>query len=93
MVAIFKDYYYILGVSHFSSKSEINLAYKTLVREYHPDRNRQLTKEESTIKTALLNEAREYLNNDVLRKAYDTNYINRFNLRLPVKYQKLFDEE
>ncbi len=39
------NYYNILGVSFASSKEEVSLAYKTLIKQYHPDKVANLGKE------------------------------------------------
>ena len=35
-----EDYYKILGVSENASTDEIEKAFRTLAKEYHPDRNK-----------------------------------------------------
>ena len=40
------DYYLELGVSKHASEQEIKLAYRTLAKKYHPDRNKALDAED-----------------------------------------------
>ena len=64
-----KDLYEILGLDSDSTKEEIKIAYRKLVRIYHPDVNK--TKEaENYFK--LLNNAAETLLDDTKRLQYDT---------------------
>lgn len=39
------NYYTVLGVSQSSTKEEVSLAYKTLIKKYHPDKVLNLGKE------------------------------------------------
>jgi DnaJ-class molecular chaperone len=63
-----KDYYKILGVPRNASKQDLKKAYKKLVLEWHPDRNKN-PNAETLMKE--INLAWEVLSNDVLRKQYD----------------------
>ena len=64
-----KNLYEILGLDSDSTKEEIKIAYRKLVRIYHPDVNK--TKEaENYFK--LLNNAAETLLDDTKRLQYDT---------------------
>ena len=42
------DYYLELGVSKHASEQEIKLAYRTLAKKYHPDRNKALDAEDKS---------------------------------------------
>ncbi len=64
----YKDYYSALGVARDASPDEIKRAYRKLVRQYHPDRNKASHAEH---KTKELNEAYEVLGNADKRAAYD----------------------
>lgn len=64
-----KNLYEILNLSPNSSKEEIKIAYRKLVRIYHPDVNQ--TKEAETY-FKLLNNAAETLLDDAKRLQYDT---------------------
>ncbi|MBN1618583.1 molecular chaperone DnaJ [Candidatus Dojkabacteria bacterium] len=63
-----RDYYEILGVSKEASSSEIKKAYRKLVKEYHPDHNKESGAEE---KFREIRDAYEVLSNDEKRRAYD----------------------
>ena len=61
------DYYTILEVSPTATLAEIKRAYRRLVRQYHPD----LNKEALDIHIKRLNEAYDILGDAVRRAAYD----------------------
>ena len=50
-----KDYYKILEISENASEEVVHMAYKALVKKYHPDENNQ--SENSKDKMVELNEA------------------------------------
>ncbi len=64
-----KNLYEILNIGYSATKDEIKLAYKKLVRIYHPDINKS---KDAEIKFKLLNNAYEILSDDIKRKNYDT---------------------
>ncbi|MEM4184398.1 MAG: DnaJ domain-containing protein [Nitrososphaerota archaeon] len=63
-----KDYYEILGVPRNASKEEIKKAYRRLVLQYHPDRNKSPEAEE---KFKEISEAYAVLMDDEKRRMYD----------------------
>ncbi len=63
-----KDYYEILGVPRNASKEEIKRAYRRLVLQYHPDRNKSPEAEE---KFKEISEAYAVLTDDEKRRIYD----------------------
>ena len=68
-----ENYYDILEVSKNASPEIIEKAYKTLVKKYHPDlqKNEEKNKYEEKIKK--INEAYDILSNPEKRKNYDLN--------------------
>lgn len=64
-----KDYYKILDTSPTATADEIKLAYRKLVKQYHPDRHPGNAQFEALIKE--INEAYEVLGNPDERFAYD----------------------
>lgn len=67
MKQVLKNYYEILGVQKSASKEEIKAAYRKLVKEYHPDLNKDV--DENILKE--INEAYHVLSDDQKRKEYD----------------------
>lgn len=63
-----KDYYEILGVPRNATKDEIKKAYRKLVLQYHPDRNKSPDAEE---KFKEISEAYAVLSDDEKRRIYD----------------------
>lgn len=63
-----KDYYEILGVPRNATKEEIKKAYRRLVLQYHPDRNKSPDAEE---KFKEISEAYAVLMDDEKRRIYD----------------------
>nr|BBH90397.1 hypothetical protein KTC_51480 [Thermosporothrix sp. COM3] len=73
-----KDFYAILGVPRTATQEEIKLRYRTLVRQYHPD----LNKEASDNRIKELNEAYDTLGNEAKRARYDIEFLEEMRYRL-----------
>lgn len=63
-----RDYYEVLGVPRNASKEEIKKAYRRLVLQYHPDRNKSPDAEE---RFKEISEAYAVLSDDEKRRVYD----------------------
>lgn len=72
---IFKDYYQILGVSRQASAKELQTAYYSMSKKWHPDVN---CSTEATKRMQDLNEAYTLLKDPQQRKRYDVEY-DRFS--------------
>ena len=70
------NYYELLGISEIATKEEIKKAYKTQMKNWHPDINKSEEAPEMSIK---LNEAKETLLDDDKRKAYDLSLRKEVN--------------
>lgn len=66
------NYYELLGVKKDASNEEIKNAYKTLMKKWHPDLNKD---ENAASMSAKINEAKEVLLDEEKRKDYD-EYLN-----------------
>lgn len=66
-----EDYYKILEVSENATAEEIKKAYRSLAKEYHPDKNDD--SEESKQIFQKISEAYQILSDPVKRKTYDSN--------------------
>src|SRR2546421_10607852 len=64
-----RDYYEVLGVPRTASADEIKKAHRKLVRQYHPDVNKNNKASEEKFKEA--QEAYDVLSDPAKRKAYD----------------------
>lgn len=65
------DHYYTLGVYRSASKTDIEKAYRELIKKWHPDKN--LDRHLAQQKMAEINKAYEILGNDRNRMEYDYN--------------------
>ena len=79
-----KDYYQLMGLSREATGDEIRKAYRKLVMEYHPDRNRNNPDCEGRMKE--INEAYQVLGDEEKRRQYDLFNRQSFNRR--VYYQE-----
>ena len=70
-----RNYYEILGVSRNASADEIKKTYRTLARQYHPDRNPGNKAAEERFKD--INEAYEILSDQTRRLQYDQSQNNK----------------
>lgn len=68
-----KDYYKILGVDRSAGEREINKAYRTAAKTYHPDKAQAkgVSKEDAEKKMASINEAYEVLSDPELKQRFD----------------------
>lgn len=64
-----KDYYEILGVNKNASSDEIKKAYRTLAKEWHPDKNQNNKEAEEKFKE--ISEAYEHLSDTDKKAKYD----------------------
>jgi curved DNA-binding protein len=69
MIMDYKDYYQVLGVAKNASEKEIKSAYRTLARQYHPDKNPGDKAAEQRFKE--VSEAYTVLSDPDKRKKYD----------------------
>jgi len=65
------DFYKILGVSRSASQKEVQKAYRTLARKYHPDRVSDEEKEQAKTRFQKIQEAYDVLGDPEKRKLYD----------------------
>lgn len=66
------DYYQILGLHHTATSTQIRMAYKRLVMQYHPDRNPGNAIAEEMIRQ--VNEAYDVLSDPVKKSRYDSRF-------------------
>ena len=67
-MAVKRDYYEVLGISHDASSEDIRKAFRKLAFQYHPDRNHD---DGASEKFKEVNEAYEVLSDADKRAAYD----------------------
>jgi len=92
-----KDYYIVLGVSRGANLNKIKKAYRTVIKQHHPD---VAQTNESTERFLEIREAYETLSNQVKRKSYDAQLAEQGS-RVPVSRtsgsietrRTLFDEQ
>ncbi len=65
----FKDYYKTLGIGRTATPVEVKSAYRTLAKQFHPDKNPGDSSAEERFKE--INEANEVLTDPARRKLYD----------------------
>lgn len=75
-----RDYYAILGLPRTATPAEIDAAFRTLARKYHPDL--QPEQEDATAQFKLASEAHEVLSDAERRREYDRTH--RPRRRVPV---------
>ena len=71
-----KNYYEILEVDKSASDEIIKVAYKSLVKKYHPDLKEGIEKNIAEEKIKIINEAYDILSNPVKREKYNKTLIN-----------------
>lgn len=65
------DYYRVLNLPHDATLDQIHSAFRSLAREYHPDRNRGSRAGEAASHMVLINEAYTCLSDSSRRRGYD----------------------
>ena len=76
MIQLKKNYYDILEVNKNASPEIIEKAYKTLIKKYHPDLQKNELKNEYEEKIKKINEAYEILSDTEKRRIYNLNLKN-----------------
>ena len=90
IITMDKNYYEILEVDKNASSEIIDKAYKTLVKKYHPDLQKQDDKKQTGEILKALNEAYETLSNPTKKVLYDQNLKNKTISQ--EEYDKLYKE-
>jgi len=75
-----KDYYIVLGVSRGANLNKIKKAYRTVIKQHHPDLTQT---EDSTEKFLEIREAYETLSDEAKRRSYDQKLEDRGS-RIPL---------
>ena len=65
------DYYRVLNLPHDATLDQIHSVFRSLAREYHPDRNRGSRAGEAASHMVLINEAYTCLSDSSRRRGYD----------------------
>lgn len=65
-------YYKTLNVNHDATYEELRRAYKKLALKWHPDKNQDVSKEESEAKFKQIYEAYNFLSDPNKREIYDS---------------------
>ncbi len=84
----FKDYYKILNVAKSAKEDEIKKSYRTLAKQWHPDKNPNNKKAEDKFKE--IAEAYDVLSDSVKRKKFD-DFINVSTTKTNYSYKKASD--
>ena len=87
-----KDYYQILWVNQNATKKEIEKAFRKLAMKYHPDKAPAGKKKEYGEKFKEINEAREVLTNDELKKEYDYYLKNKEEFWLIDEFESYLED-
>jgi DnaJ-class molecular chaperone len=77
-----RDYYAILGLSRTATPAEIDAAFRSLAKKYHPDA--RPVEEDATEQFILAAEAHAVLSNVEKRREYDRVHASRRGRRVPV---------
>ncbi|HET6226459.1 MAG TPA: DnaJ domain-containing protein [Bacteroidia bacterium] len=68
----FKNYYILLGVKNTATQEEIKLAFRSLAKKHHPDKNQEKEGNDALFKE--IQEAYEILSNVEKRRKYDLKF-------------------
>lgn len=83
-----KDYYKLLTIPQYATKEEIEIAYRSQIKVFHPDNVRcgENLKKEYANRFIEIQEAYEILSNEQLRKIYDSQRQNYRDTNNSEKY-------
>jgi curved DNA-binding protein CbpA len=84
-----KDYYHILQVHPEASQEVLNGAYRSLVKQFHPDKFHTHRKEAMNAKMREINEAYQVLSNSQTRADYDRRYQSQLPEAAPLPPRSL----
>jgi curved DNA-binding protein CbpA len=73
------DFYKILGINSDATSSEVRKAYQKKLTYYHPDKNKDLSKDECSNILNRITDAYSVLSNPKRREYYDRNYLGKNN--------------
>ena len=86
-----RDYYAILGLPRTASAAEIDAAFRSLARKYHPDLRPEEEGKDATARFKLVTEAREVLSNAKKRREYDRDKTARRRVPVSAPLRQLAD--